>query len=80
MYYHRAMHYMNNQNLTLAIPDCDRAISLNPQYASAYLIRGFAYFGSGQKLVSACEDINKAIVLGARIDPNELQGIQQVCK
>jgi tetratricopeptide (TPR) repeat protein len=57
----RALCQMALGNWSLAIPDCDRAIKLNPNQAVAYFVRGCAKSNTGKQ---GCEDLNKALELG----------------
>ncbi|MCW8968253.1 MAG: tetratricopeptide repeat protein, partial [Flavobacteriales bacterium] len=58
-----------------AVADCDKAISLDKNYAAAYLNRGIAY-EMLRKEDKACEDWNKAAELGLK---NGKAFSQQIC-
>ena len=49
-----------------AIADYDKAIALDPAYASAYYNRGITRKNTGDKK-RACEDFNKAVELGSEL-------------
>ncbi len=50
-------------DLSGAISDCNKAISLNPNNLIAYFLRGLARYESGEQ-EQGCEDFSKAIELG----------------
>jgi tetratricopeptide (TPR) repeat protein len=52
----------------LAIPDCEKALSLDPKYASAYSRLGFAYFSKGD-----IEKAKEAYERGIRACPDSQQ-------
>jgi tetratricopeptide (TPR) repeat protein len=63
-YCNRAAAHSKKENHAAAIPDCEKAISLDPKYASAYSRLGFAYFS-----LSEIEKAKEAFERGIRACP-----------
>jgi tetratricopeptide (TPR) repeat protein len=57
----RALCRMSQGKWQMAIPDCDKAISVNPRQAVAYYIRGCA---KGNLHKNGCNDLKKSSELG----------------
>jgi len=64
-YHDRASVYMRDEKWECAIQDLDKAISIEPGYLSAYLLRGMAYSYTEQ-FGRSIQDFDKAVV----INPN----------
>jgi len=62
-YFNRGLSLFNSLSLDLAIKDIDKAISLDRNYANAYLLKGNIYFKQN-KMIEACENWSKASELG----------------
>ncbi len=60
-FYKAAGEFMSTGNYTDAIDQYTRAIGIDPEYADAYVDRGYAYEKSGD-LTAAVEDFNRAAV------------------
>ena len=58
-YFDRALNYERVDDYENAIQDYDRAIQLDPSYASAYYNRGYSYYKLGQ-YQPAIQDYDKA--------------------
>lgn len=58
----RAIVHLNEGNVALALPDLDKAITLNPTYPAPYAYRGEAHDTTGDP-VKALADYDKAITL-----------------
>lgn len=62
VYHNRSISYANIGNAAKVFEDCNLAISINPEYGSAYFIRGMEYLKC-DKLVEAEIDLRKASAL-----------------
>jgi tetratricopeptide (TPR) repeat protein len=65
IYGRRGMAYLSSDEYQRAIADFDRALALDPAYASAYLLRGIAY-SSLSDYQHAIENFNRALALDSR--------------
>lgn len=57
--------YQNRGQLSKAIAECNKAIEINPSYASVYNSRGFAYIGKGE-YDEAISDFSRAIEINPK--------------
>lgn len=71
----RAYCHIALNQYSLAIPDLDEALSINPKSDNGYLNRGAAYFGLGQHQ-RALEDFDRALALNPNLT-NAHTGRQQ---
>ena len=62
-YFNRALSLFNTLSFDSAIKDLDQAISLDQNYANAYLLKGNIYFKQN-KTIEACENWSKSSELG----------------
>ena len=60
-YVNRSLCRMAQGNWAKAIPDCNKAIELNPNQAVAYFVRGCAKANTGK---NGCNDLHKSLDLG----------------
>lgn len=72
-YVNRALCRMTSGSWALAIPDCNKAISINPNQAVAYFVRGCAK-ANIQK--NGCADLRKSLDLGY---PQAQMGLNRYC-
>jgi tetratricopeptide (TPR) repeat protein len=72
-YVDRALCRMTRGEWVKAIPDCNKALSLNPSQAVAYFVRGCAKANLKR---DGCDDLHKSLQLGFTMAQ---KGIDQFC-
>ncbi len=72
----RGIAYAEKGQYDQAISDFNKALEINPRYATAYYNRGIAYKDKGQ-YDKAWEDVHKAQDLGHKIHPGFLKDLRK---
>ncbi len=75
-YNKRGVAYARKGQYDQAISDFNKALEINPRYATAYYNRGIAYKDKGQ-YDKAWEDVHKAQDLGHKIPPRFLKDLRK---